>query len=754
MNLDHSLLFCYLEEDNIQRAYFRVRPLLTVQGDIRDQAMQLWPNEGSLRIVPDRNEQHTFKLRMRTLGAYCVVDLRDQPVDAGKIRTNKNFRPDKGEVNQYILYSDTVHELPEHSFYQIVTGTAGSFAEAAKEAVTPLFFIRENDTLYGPVRKASPAQPDTAKEAEGILFSLPCPDGATRLMLCMDDAPASAAPEAAEAETVPAAPVQKEPAKEAPPKEAPAPAPEPEQAPEALPIAEKLVILDEQKSHEETIRQLDQPVSSSANLLRQKATPAPSPVPAMKPTELSGTPLVPTPLRVSTPQAKNRTQEVVRSTQWAVGKYEPPAANLPGNARMRDVANPVEAACTHLRTAWSTGAHEQLADFMLSLQGVRSILERKLCGGDGVTLMQRVLRDRLQDLEAERLTALCELDRARRDVDAYKQELIHGLASRIARETDALNADRDAAKAQAEALKQEINALTHQKNALQDRVAQLQATELPDAAAKLLTDMQMLAPMGGVPLRMSPIAGQKAELDELVSRMMGAAKASGVDMDRNTAVVLTVLFGQCDRIGVSCATPAPLVTLMQNIMNALGWQEGFAHQYAPEQRPLCGLRPVDATPAVLATSLPNYAPLPGVTKVCLSRTASALIRNAAYDAHAWPVLTVPALPFVPEVPAQEDVSPVSFASVQAASAASTVTDGELDKVLAPILDAAIPMSGAARKALYRFVSACAGLLEGGLPVAVDWALTLWVVPALERGSKYHSAVKPLLDEYPLALSRM
>lgn len=35
MSIDNQLLFCYLEEDNIQQAYFRVRPLLTPDADIR-----------------------------------------------------------------------------------------------------------------------------------------------------------------------------------------------------------------------------------------------------------------------------------------------------------------------------------------------------------------------------------------------------------------------------------------------------------------------------------------------------------------------------------------------------------------------------------------------------------------------------------------------------------------------------------------------------------------------------------------------
>ena len=117
MNFDRSLILSYLEEDNVQRAYFRVRPLLSLEGDIRQEALQLWPDEGGLRIVPDRREQHTFKVRMRKLGSYCVIDLRNQPADADKIRTNKNYKPERGEVNQYILYSDTVHELPEHTFY-------------------------------------------------------------------------------------------------------------------------------------------------------------------------------------------------------------------------------------------------------------------------------------------------------------------------------------------------------------------------------------------------------------------------------------------------------------------------------------------------------------------------------------------------------------------------------------------------------------------------------------------------------------
>ncbi len=760
MNFDRSLIFAYLEEDNIQRAYFRVRPLLTLDGDVREEAAALWPNEGGLRIVPDRNEQHTFKIRMRTLGSYCVVDLRNQPPEAGKIRTNKNFRPDKGEVNQYILYSDTVHELPENTFFEMLEGNAQDYAVLAEKAVTPRFFIRQDDTLYGPVSKASPASPETAQEAAGMLYEIPCPDGVTRMMLCMDDAPAvKQQPVSSEKKEKPAEPVAEAPAEandeKAPEAEIPAKdsSPSEERAPEALPIGETLQILDQNTTHEETLKLLDKPVSSGANLLKQTdapAIPAPDPV---KSEPLSGTPLIRTPLHMAVQQTKNRTQEVI-SNQWSVGKYEPPAQNLPAGMAMRAVENPVESACSHLRAAWnSAGVRDQLADFILSLDGARAQLESKLCKGSSNTIMQRVLRDRLQDLEAERLTALCELDKARRDVDTYKQELITGLSARIAKETHQLEQDKTAAEGLVASLKKEINALTLQRDALLDKVNELHSETLPAAVAKLVAEAQMSAPVNGVPLRMSPVSGEMTDTDALITRMMHACAASGIQIDRNHAIALLVLMAVSPRIGLACSTPAAASTLARNIACAFGWQSSYAQQYSQDQRPVVGLRPVDAAPAVLVTSLPNYAPINGVTKLLLNRNTGNLIRNAAYDVNQWPVLMLPALPFVPEI---DDTAalPVSAASIAEFAKTSAATQNELETVFAPVIKAAIPLSGAARKEMFRFTAVCAGLMEGGLPVAVDWAILLWIVPALERGSKAYTAVKALLDEYPLSLSKL
>lgn len=794
MSIDNQLLFCYLEEDNIQQAYFRVRPLLTPDADIRQEAMNQFPVEGCLRIVPDRNEQHTFKSRMRDLGHYCLVDLANLPAEATKIRTNKNFRPDKGEPNQFILYSDTVHELPAHSFYEVISAPADDAAVVAETAITPLFYLRADNVLYGPVCKNDPEKPQKSSGMAGMLFTLPCPDGVERTILCLKDAPTAvrpapiqrqmrpkpvrfdrpldaaavpaAAPSAAAAPADPIAPAdpvvpadQTVPADPVVP-EAPAaekPAEKADAADESLPIGETLNILDETKDFEETLQSLNTGVSDSANLLHQQQTrPVKMPPSMMKTGPLTGTPLVRTPLRTSPQPSKNRVQETV-SSQWYVGKYEPPAQNLPNGTSMRPIDNPVADAVNAFRAAWRMPeAREQLMDFMLSLDGLRSKLEPRICKDRNITALQRVLRDRLQDLEAERLTALCQLDKARRDMDGFKQEIIAGMANRLQRETGKLESDRDACEAQVASLKTELNSLTVQRDSLLKHIDTLQNDALPATISKLLGDLQLNIPLTGQPLRMSPVSGQQATLDELLARLTAVCGKCGLTLTKNQGIALLLLLAMSDRIGIVSSTPAPAATLIRNIAAAMGWEHSFAHQISAEQRPMVALRPVDATPVLLLTSLPNYAPISGMHKLLLSRSSIGLTRNAAYDAGQWPILPLPALPFIPELPA-DDAAPISQAALTAlldATSVAKTSDEEITAVLSPIFAMVPPLSGAARAEMYRFIRVAAALMEGGLPVALDFAILLWVVPMVDRTSRNFADFKALLDEYPLSQAKL
>lgn len=726
MNLERELVFCYIEEDNIQRAYFRVRPLMTISGDVQEEAQRLWPDDGCLRIVPDRNEQHTFKDRMRTLGGYCVMNLLGIPADANKIRTNKNYKPDKGEKNQFILYSDTVQSLPEHTFFEVIEAKAEDFASAAEKAVTPLFYIREDDTLYGPVRKAEPAKPETAQEAAGVLYPLTCPDGSERVLLCIENKIAAT--------------------------EEPKPAEQPAAKEEALPIGKPLQILDQNKNFEETLQSLDQPLSKDANLLHQdaeKSIEAAAPKAPEKP--LSGTPLFHASMRTSVPQPKNKLQEVV-SAQWRVARNEPPTAPLPAGARMHQVENPVEVACERMRAAWQVPeAQNQLIDFLLSLDGMRAKLEPRLTALPENTPLQKVLQSRLEDMEAERLSVLLQLDKAKADLDAYRRSVIDGLSSKAKAEATQLEAAKAEYEASIDGLKKQQAALIAQRDELTRRIDELQRTDLPAALAKALADAQIAAPVNGIPLHLSPVSGETAPAAELIRRVLDAFAASGMTISRNTAIALLALLGICPRIGLATTSAAAASTMVRNVAVRMGWENSFAHQVTPEQKPVLAPQSADSTAAVLLTSLAAYAPLDRITKVFLARNAQNLTRNPAYEAHSWPIINLPAMNTIPQL-SGEGRAPVSQAALKEFISASAAAPAEIDQVLAPVFKLCAPLSGAAMQELYAFIGACTAHMEGGLAAACDWAILLWLIPSLERTAKTLAALKPLLGEYPLSLA--
>ena len=727
MNCDQDLVLAFIEEDNIQRAYFRVRPLLTIHGDVQEEALRLWPDHGCLRIVPDRNEQHTFKDRMRSLGSFCVMNLVGIPSDANKIRTNKNYKPERGECNQFILYSDTVHSLPEHTFFEVLSGAAGDFSALAEKAITPLFYIHENDTIYGPVKKAAPELPAPAAEAAGTLYPLACPDGVQRTILCMET-PAEALPQP------PAAP-------EAPKKIESAPKED-----EALPIGEALHILDERKDFQETLDAIAQPLSAGANLLREqpKKAPAPRELRQPAPGKLSGTPLFQANLRTSTPQPKNKLQEVVAS-QLRVGRYEPPTDALPAGVQMQPIENPVEQACQQLRRAWQIpDSRAQLVDFLLSLDGMRARLD-SLSDTSGTTPLQRVLHQRLEDLEADRLRALVHLDKAKADLEAFRKETIGSLSARTRAEIDELTAQKEALEAALSALKNQQAALATQRDELLARVDEIKQNALPEALAKAMADAALTAPVYGVPLRMSPRSGKEATLDEMVGRITEAYAACGLEICRNECIALLLLLAICPRLGVKAKSMAAASTMLGNVVRSLGWESGYAVQVSGEQKPVAAVKPPHAAHCLCLSTVDCHAPLAGVKRLYMTASMARQTESYAYAMDPWPVYPMNTSAFVPQPAISGE--PVSEEALMALLDKACVKDEEIDAVLGGILRSIDPLSAKADREMRHFIASAAALMDGGLPAACDWALLLWMVPLAGSAKEKIAA---LLDEYPLA----
>lgn len=240
MDFAGRVFLASIEEDNAQRALFRVRPLLDWQGPVRQEEIDELGDEGYLRIVPDRHEQYSFKERMRTLGDLCLIDLQHTEPEANKVRPNKNYAPGRGENNRFVLYSDAVRALGDRRLFEVV---------ADPQALPPLtdqYYQRSGGHIQGPFNKSDDQPVDAlsciAPDSDR-LFAITTPGGRERLFFW----------------------------------------PEEELPPEAVPQAERL-------SASEQIRLMDAQV---VHRLRAGAKEEPPEVPAAAPPQrLSGTPLL------------------------------------------------------------------------------------------------------------------------------------------------------------------------------------------------------------------------------------------------------------------------------------------------------------------------------------------------------------------------------------------------------------------------------------------------------------------------------
>ena len=122
MTLPGRLAIGLLDEDNPIKSFYRMRPLLVeAEGGLAPVDLdEQFPEDGFIRIVPDKNEMITFRTRMYQLGRYCALDLRKHFNDNDKIRANKNYILGGPEHNKFIVYSDVIGRVAPHLVAEII----------------------------------------------------------------------------------------------------------------------------------------------------------------------------------------------------------------------------------------------------------------------------------------------------------------------------------------------------------------------------------------------------------------------------------------------------------------------------------------------------------------------------------------------------------------------------------------------------------------------------------------------------------
>ena len=605
MSLPGKLCIGILEEDNPQKAYFRFKPLL-IEADGRYTPYaeaHSYPEEGCIRIVPDKNESYRFKARMRQMGLFCVVDLRAHPDDNDKIRPNKNYREGSQEQNAFIIYSDVVREPAPDTILEVLPEVeAGALRPAPRtssvllkgEALNPQryrWIADPNDEIAGRlIPHGEPCAPDDLQafdlpgfHEEALSFAILPPDKVVPAPAPRpDERPAQEKPEH-EMEAAPEAPAPVA----APTLEPADNPPEKPETPDAPEKPEKRPVKDR--------------VDDKPWIFRDRSM-LPRPVdPRLPPSQRS--------LAAQSglnPRRGRSLQELI-DEKWQhsrLNQLGQPVAPIHTGA---PVASPVESAVNAVRGVWSQPNLRR--DLLESLGGIEEF---------GASLeecreaaRQSDIERHLENLEARRLALLGEVDHLTlqnaETRQALKDELRRDVSGELAdavRRVDAARAERDEllqqaqeARAAVQDARNAVDALTGET--LEQYLSRFALTE------HMLERMQVIRGEAEAVPAAAP-ALQNIDLNALAVRVMNRFDASGFAITRLQALNLCVCAALSPVLILSGPVGSGKTAAARMLAEALGWTTlgrfatfAPARRIAPDDPRLEALRRQDAAPAMV-----------------------------------------------------------------------------------------------------------------------------------------------------------
>ena len=541
--LPGKLCIGILEEDNPLKSYFRLKPLLVENEGkyVVFDGTETYPEEGCIRIVPDKNESSHFKARMRRMGRYCVLDLREHAGENDKIRPNKNYHGDETEKNAHIVYSDVVREPADDMIFEMIPADASEGAWTGEAPGTPrLLRIGEVQTwAYTPAaEEGAPAQiaPDGAALAEDELqyFDIPGFPGQTlSFAIRVPGAMASVI-------GVPA-----------PKGEAAAP------APVVQPVKEAKV----------SEAQPQAPAEPEKPWISHDPQPKPLPVHGhMSPMQ-----------QVLAAQSglnpkRNRSLQEIIEEKWRHSRVDQLGHPVPGGAMGRPVENPLDKALEALKSAWSIPEiRERLVSAIAEMEHFSGALE-----GRRQALSTSALQHELEDLEAERLKSLADLDKLRRDKrnlrETFKQEIREEEAAAL---RDAVEKTR---KAQAELQKYETAAAEAKKAAefAQDAFASLNDGRFEEKLREFaLTSRaaELLAHPATEEKKYVKVSDETPTREEWIARLKRAFTAEGLELNDVQAANLLVCAALSDSLLLSGEASSDKCIVGRALARALGAQD-------------------------------------------------------------------------------------------------------------------------------------------------------------------------------------
>lgn len=764
-DINGTVTLAYVEEDNKQRVIFRVVPLCTREGVSFHDASEDFPDEGSLRIVPDKREQSTFKERMRDISGLCAIHLvNDGAKELIKVRQNRNYAPDAGEKNKLAIYSDVVCEFAEDGCFEVVQP-----GQDASGALTRKVIIQKDKVLYGPVLK---------EEAASVSLDSLHPFGNDRFLLQniqndllgsrmiywdpeaiinwrqrrnamrrkeraeekaeLDAAMLTASAPAVEEKQPDTKPQQTvvrektvEPRKRAEKNEKAEKKETPDKTEKtekdrvtentALPIGTKLDILDQQLTFDQQISRLDQGIGSTANRLTMDETPSEEEEPEII-SHFNGTPLV--------PSAKPITKSAARPESMHHVVEQQLFQNNEGENRSiyRMVENPIDSLNRCLDYVWQNAdmrsqAIEKLSENETFMRDMLQIFRRRGLN----TQASAAAQEQLAEIEAERLSLLMQLDSAKQNAKQYREEAIASLSQKL--------------RAESEKLKNEIQSLEKTKKKLTDETQVLSQQNARQTIDFFSQNMQCMSGAGEERIMLSPVIGCHYEASELAEKLRVHMNESGYGINEDDAMGLLIYFSVNDTLCLCAAKEADAARFAQVMLESFGLQSVSGTILPESYVEVVSILPEDGqrTPTVTIQSLGTESMSIYGHKTLYLATSHQIENYSTAGLPAHPIVHVPTAikRAFGRVEDFQAVQPASLSSFMDIRSDTHPMLSEADKWFAELKARIEKEEFAVPRAtlidMRRFIEVATRKVRGGFLAAADSAVCHWLVPAIRLG---------------------
>lgn len=789
-DINGTVTLAYVEEDNKQRVIFRVIPLCTREGVAFHDAAEDFPDEGSLRIVPDKREQSTFKERMRDISGLCAIHLvNDGAKELIKVRQNRNYSPEAGERNKLAIYSDVICEFAEDGCFEVLQP-----GQDAAGALTSKVIFQKDKVLYGPVMKEEAASVDVETlhpfgndrfllqniqnsllgsrsiywDPEAIVnwrqrrnairrkeraeermelepTAAPQP-AAVNKKEEIQQAKASLSEKAEKKTAVREKTTETRKKVERTEKIEKAEKPEKSEKSDttnvseaALPIGAKLDILDQKLNFDQQISRLDQGIGSTANRLTIEE-PAPEEEEPEIVSHFNGTPLV--------PSAKPITKSAARPESMHHVVEQQLFQNNDGENRSiyRMVENPIDSLNTCLDYVWQNAdmrnqAIEKLSENETFMRDMLQIFRRRGLN----TQASAAAQEQLAEIEAERLSLLMQLDSAKQNAKQYREEAIASLSQKM--------------RAESEKLKNEIKALEKTKKKLTDETQALSLQNARQTIEFFSRNMQCMSGAGEERIMLSPVIGCHYGASELAEKLRVHMNESGYGINEDDAMGLLIYFSVNDTLCLCAATEADAARFAQVMLESFGLQSVSGTILPESYVEVVSILPEDGqrTPTVTIQSLGTESMSIYGHKTLYLATARQIENYSTAGLPAHPIVHVPAAikRAFGRVEDFQAVQPASLSSFTDIRSDTHPMLSEADKwfsdLKAHIEKEEFAVPRATLIDMRRFIEVASRKVRGGFLAAADSAVCHWLVPAIRLGQIHPEHFASIVAGLPRAM---